>query len=333
MDILSQHPYAFLGSRLKRLAEQLQTDASLLAEQTGTYVTPGLFPILALLEGKSHLTVGELSRAINISQPAMTKSVAKLAEAGLVLIRKDDADKRQSLVALTDAGKTAVAQGQKVVWPLLDSLLRELIGDVPGSFIDHIEALEHRLAEQSLTERAARRRALDLRPAAEADVSAVVSLLNRAYRGHGAEAGWTTEAGLIDGERISEATLRQEIQDKPHATLLVWQPKDQIEGCVWLEPGAEDTWYLGSLAIAPQRQNQQFGRRLLAAAEGWILARGGRTVKMTIIEARDTLLDWYERRGYRRTGETEPFPVSDTRFGISTQPGLTFAVLTKSLVQ
>lgn len=259
---------------------------------------------MALLEGKSHLTVGELSRAINISQPAMTKSVAKLAEAGLVSIRKDDADKRQSL-----------------------------IGDVPGSFIDQIEALEHRLAEQSLTERAARRRALDLRPAAEADVSAVVSLLNRAYRGHGAEAGWTTEAGLIDGERISEATLRQEIQDKPHATLLVWQPKDQIEGCVWLEPGAEDTWYLGSLAIAPQRQNQQFGRLLLAAAEGWILVRGGRTVKMTVIEARDTLLDWYERRGYRRTGETEPFPVSDTRFGIPTQPGLTFAVLTKTLVQ
>ncbi|WP_198408741.1 hypothetical protein [Sodalis glossinidius] len=58
---------------------------------------------------------------------------------------------------------------------------------------------------------------------------------------------------MIDGEWISEATLRQERQDKPHVTLLVWQPVDVIEGCVWLEPGAEDTWHLGSLAIAPQR--------------------------------------------------------------------------------
>ncbi|WP_041867189.1 hypothetical protein [Sodalis glossinidius] len=67
--------------------------------------------------------------------------------------------------------------------------MHELISDELGSFIDQIETLEHRLAQQSLTERAARRRAIELRPADEADIFAVVSLLNRAYRSGGADAG------------------------------------------------------------------------------------------------------------------------------------------------
>ena len=37
---------------------------------------------------------------------------------------------------------------------------------------------------------------------------------------------------------------------------------------------------------------------------------------MTVISVRDELIAWYERRGYRRTGELSPFPYGDERFGI-----------------
>lgn len=56
-----------------------------------------------------------------------------------------------------------------------------------------------------------------------ADILDVVSLLNRAYRGGVEEGGWTTEAGLINGERISQATLEAQIAEKNHASLLVWK--------------------------------------------------------------------------------------------------------------
>jgi hypothetical protein len=52
---------------------------------------------------------------------------------------------------------------------------------------------------------------------------------------------------------------------------------------------------------------------------------------MTVISIRDALIAWYERRGYVRTGETEPFPYGDRRFGIPLRDDLLFVVLEKHL--
>lgn len=331
MDILADMPYTFLGSRLKRLAEQLQAEASELVQHTGVHVPPGLYPILLLLDKQPGLTISELARCTRVSQPAMTGSIGRLVRAGLVHRLSEGEDRRKSLINLTDAGKTAIEQGKQVAWPLLDSVVQELTAGLSGNFIEQISEIEKRLAQRSLSARGARYTSLKLRPAAEDELDEVVDLLNRAYRSSGEEAGWTTEAGLLDGERISKPTLLHELTDKPNATLLVWKTDARIEGCVWVEPVDNNVWYLGSLAISPAVQNAQHGRRLLEAAEQWCRARGGKTIQMTVLQARDTLMAWYLRRGYQRTGETEPFPDNDTRFGIPTRPGLLFEVLTKSI--
>ncbi|MFC6338073.1 GNAT family N-acetyltransferase [Pseudomonas sp. CCM 7891] len=331
MDILREMPHIFLGSRLKRLAEQMQAEASLLASDVGTLVPPGLFPILALLDSSKGCTVGDLARAIRVSQPAMTKSVNRLTDEGLVVSSRGEKDKRQSLVELTEAGRAAVDQGRQVVWPLIDIVVRDLLAGMSGPFLEQLDTLENRLAEESLAERIDRLNPVSLRPACDADVAGVVSLLNRAYRGEGEGASWTTETGLISGDRISETTLRTEIAQKPLASLLVWKKRENILGCVWVEPVQPGTWYLGSLAIDPKKQNAQCGRQLLAAAEQWCQTRGAECIHMTVLEARDTLIKWYERRGYCKTGETEPFPYDDDRFGVPSRPGLQFEVMKKVL--
>jgi len=173
--------------------------------------------------------------------------------------------------------------------------------------------------------------AVSLTPAGDEDVVGVVSLMNRAYRGADADEGWTTEVGLIEGNRISAATLHDEIAQKKNAKLLVWKLSDKVVGCVWVEPMDADTWYLGSLAIDPQVQNRKLGRHLLNAAEQWCKAREARSIYITVLEARDTLIAWYERRGYCKNGDTELFPYDDDRFGTPIRQGLYFAVMTKSL--
>jgi len=54
---------------------------------------------------------------------------------------------------------------------------------------------------------------------------------------------------------------------------------------------------------------------------------------MTVIEQRAELIAWYERRGYRRSGEYQPFPYGDERFGIPRRDDLRFEVLVKDLGQ
>ena len=58
---------------------------------------------------------------------------------------------------------------------------------------------------------------------------------------------------------------------------------------------------------------------------------GASRMRMQVISLRNELIAYYERRGYRRTGETLPFPASDPRFGLPKVEGLMFEVLEKLL--
>ena len=176
-------------------------------------------------------------------------------------------------------------------------------------------------------------------PAAEFEFPAIVALVNSAYRGQGAQAGWTTEAGYIDGQRIDLDSLRQDLADSPDAVLLTLRDEDAgpLLGCVWLEPdgdasqreGGEDIWYLGMLTIRPDLQDRKLGASLLAHAEAHAAGLGARRIRMTVVHLRDTLIAWYQRRGYALTGETKPFPVGE-RFG-KPQQALEFVVLEKGV--
>ena len=67
-----------------------------------------------------------------------------------------------------------------------------------------------------------------------------------------------------------------------------------------------------------------------AAAAGGVVAVA---MHITVIVQRTELIAWYERRGYRRTGERKPFPYGDERFGLPRRNDLAFEVLRKSLSQ
>ncbi|HEY4253185.1 MAG TPA: GNAT family N-acetyltransferase [Roseomonas sp.] len=329
-DVLRRNPHLFLGSRLKRLAEQMQADASAFTQRAGVSVPPGMFAVLATLDELGPVTVGRLAEAMGVSQPAMTKNIGKLASAALVKAGRSKIDKRHAVVDLTGEGRAAIAEGREHIWPLVDAAVHDLTHGLSGSLIEQLDEIEHRMSIRSLSDRAAAKAAVTLRPALDADVPALVQLLNRAYRGSDSDASWNTEAAYMDGDRTDAALLRGEIAEKPQATLLVWELWGALQGSVWLEPLGGDAWYLGSLAVDPSLQNAQAGRRLLAASESWVRARGGRRIRMTVVNARDTLIAWYERRGYRLTGETEPFPYDDGRFGTPKRPDLHFVVMSKA---
>ncbi len=166
-----------------------------------------------------------------------------------------------------------------------------------------------------------------------ADLEAVVSLVNAAYRGESARRGWTYESDYMGGQRTDAATLRRDLEAQPDAHLLLLRdaPGGALLGCVWLEPAGASVWYLGMLTIRPDLQARQLGRTLLAAAERAAAELGALRMRMTVINIRDTLIAWYERRGYVRTGEVQPFPYEDERFGLPARADLSFVVLEKML--
>lgn len=176
---------------------------------------------------------------------------------------------------------------------------------------------------------------LHFRFADESDASAIADLVESGYRGERSRAGWTTEADLLDGQRIDVAGVLAVIRDPASRVLLAERDSEvgaELVGCAQLErkPGYV---YFGMFSVRPGLQNGGLGRAVLAEAEriareAWAL----REVRMSVITQRGELIAWYERRGYMRTGEYLPFPYGDERFGKPRREDLRFEVLRKRLV-
>ena len=167
--------------------------------------------------------------------------------------------------------------------------------------------------------------------ATTADIPELVRLINSAYRGESSKKGWTTEADLLDGQRTDEEGLST-LMTKPGSVLLKYvNAEDKICACVNLQQQSQKL-YLGMLTVSPTLQGSGIGKKLLAASQNYARQNKFETIRMTVISIRQELIEWYERHGYHRTGETQPFPTGDPRFGIPKQ-FLEFVVLEKEIIE
>ena len=167
-----------------------------------------------------------------------------------------------------------------------------------------------------------------LRQAEASDIDALEQLLNRCYR---QTEGWTNEADLIGGIRITQDELASTIANPTH--YLFVYPKTitgerdgeetgELLGCIGVDIGDKKA-YIGMFAVHPELQGQGVGNVILQAAETF----AGRHLQpdeqatdsqatdkkparltMSILSHRPELLSYYQRRGYQLNGNKMPFP-------------------------
>ena len=163
--------------------------------------------------------------------------------------------------------------------------------------------------------------------AAIADVSAIVGLVEAAYRGEESLKGWTSEADFIEGDRTSADEISSLIRN-PDARFVLAFEGGELVGCALIK-NEDGQGYFGMFSVRPARQGGGLGKRLIAEAESTARRTWNcKSMKMTVISIRSELIAFYERRGYRQTS-TEPFPF-DEHPGVK-RTDFHFVVLSKPL--
>jgi len=135
-------------------------------------------------------------------------------------------------------------------------------------------------------------KSITFRPAVRSDAQVVAAIVNGAYRGDatGREAGFLA------------------LLAKDASVVLLGLRDGDIVGCVHLEGSEDGVAFLGMLSVRVSEQGSGLGRALVAAAEDYARRElGARVIAMYVLTVRRELLAWYERRGYRRTGDIVPF--------------------------
>ncbi|KAK4187954.1 acyl-CoA N-acyltransferase [Podospora australis] len=176
---------------------------------------------------------------------------------------------------------------------------------------------------------------LTFRVATPADAELVQPLVQSAYRGESSRQGWTTEADLLSGTRIDVKGIIEKITTPGSAVLLAFNSQSELVACCEVLKRDSHLSYFGMFAVDPKRQAGGLGRQVLGHAEEYArTVHGVHKMEMSVIWTRNELIDWYVRRGYRKTEVERPFPHKELASigGAALRDDLHFVVLEKDLV-
>lgn len=144
-------------------------------------------------------------------------------------------------------------------------------------------------------------------------------LINRAYRFE-ASRSWTSEHKIVSGDRMSLAFLERLIQHQQvshdESQFFVVEANGQLEkgiiGCIALSYKDSDV-EIGTFCISPELQNYGYGKQVLKAAELYATKFNPhlKTYSMWVLNTRQELIAYYERRGYVQTSKTAEYPIQE----------------------
>lgn len=152
-DVVKELGHLSLGTRLKRIGESLQAQTQAVLAARGFEQPAAWFPLLAALDRLGPLSVGELSQAVGVSQPVITRSLRGLEDEGLIGSEASQQDRRVRRIALSCKGQMLVERSQSAAWPAIEAAVAQACAGLEGDLLAQLAALEDALIEAPLMQR------------------------------------------------------------------------------------------------------------------------------------------------------------------------------------
>jgi DNA-binding MarR family transcriptional regulator len=153
-DVVRELGLLSLGTRLKRIGDRLQADAQEIMNGFDLPLSAAQFPYLAALDRLGPLGIGELSQALGVAQPGVTRSINQLASLGFVEVVPVSEDQRRRSVTLSQKGRSLVAKAKGEIWPLIEAAVADLCGEGSADLLALLGALDDGLSQRTLAQRA-----------------------------------------------------------------------------------------------------------------------------------------------------------------------------------
>lgn len=152
MDLIEQlGPLAF-ASRLKRLAEKLHKDGSLIYKQRNVDFQARWFPVIYALSRRKSMAITELANDLNLTHPAINQIAGAMTRKGLLKSVKGKKDERRRFISLSPKGRNLV-KALEPIWHEIKIATEELINSTDKNFLASLSSLEKSLDSESMYER------------------------------------------------------------------------------------------------------------------------------------------------------------------------------------
>jgi ribosomal protein S18 acetylase RimI-like enzyme len=157
--------------------------------------------------------------------------------------------------------------------------------------------------------------------ASPSDASRIQTLLHAAFRADDSRPDWTADPEMNRRFTVDINDLAAKLGDPDTVYLIAPSSapgNDELTACIGItkitltrdRPSPVTAARLSNLAIDPSLHRGGLGRRVLEYAEKYSREElGAKVLSLDALSTRTQLIEWYFRRGFRKTGEVVPFPV------------------------
>jgi DNA-binding MarR family transcriptional regulator/GNAT superfamily N-acetyltransferase len=303
MDFFEQAGTAALGSRLRRLSEQMTAQAATVYDLYNIAFEPRWFPVFYTVAAQSGQHVGEIAERIGHTHAAVSQVIKELVKHDLVLVRRGEVDQRRSVISLTQKGIE--------VWPTLQQqasdvrrATKELLAETRHNLWLAIEEMEYALSRRTLAGRVKAIR--DERIAGKVYLVDYAPHHQSSFKQLNVE--WIEQYFRLEQADLQALDYPEEYILQRGGHILLAEYLGEIVGtCALIKMDAE-TYELAKMAVSPKAQGMGIGLQLGEAAIAKARALGASRLYLESNTKLVPALTLYHKLGFRKTVSGPPSP-------------------------
>ena len=292
-----------LGSRLRRLSENMLSQAKEIYKDYGVTLEPRWFPVFYLLSHESGLTITEVAVKINHSHASVSQIVKEMKNRGLITISKDQMDGRKSIIALSEEGKSKSDQ-MRQVYPDVSKAVENLLRDTNHDVWEGINELEYTLARKSLYDRVK-----EVRKEREAESVEIIDYApeHRAMF-KALNYQWINKYFKVEEADVRSLEYPEEDILKKGGRIFMASYDGTVVGTVAMKKLSEDTYELAKMAVAEEARGRNIGWLLGKKVVDEAKAVGAKRVYIESNTKLKPAINLYHKLGFKKVkGPHSPY--------------------------
>lgn len=282
-----------LGSRLKKISDQLFTDVDAVYQRHGINLSSRCFPILFLLKENGDLGITQLAELLGQAHSSVSQMNKKLLNEGYIENKPDPNDDRRRLLGLTHNGITLFNQMHDI-WDDIKQSVKGMLQETDADFMFILQKFEQLQSDSSLEKRIIARENLR-----ESELVEIIPFKAK-YRDYFRELNveWLEKYFYVE-------EIDNQVLSNPETYILekggyifFARYKGEIIGTSALIKTSDDAYELTKMSVTEKYQGLKVGRKLAVKAIEEFKKTGASTLFLESNSRLKPALKLYEKLGF-----------------------------------
>jgi DNA-binding MarR family transcriptional regulator/GNAT superfamily N-acetyltransferase len=305
MDFYEQTGKMALGSRLRRLSEQLTDDAAQVYKMYDVPLQPKWFPVFYVLSHGQDKTITAIAEEIGHSHPSVSTIVREMVKQGIVVEKKDKQDGRKNVVGLSKKGAAILAK-TSLQFTDVNNAIEEASSQARYDLWKAIEEWEFLLNQKSLLRRVQEQK--KLRESTAVQIVDYKPAYQKAFQQLNEE--WiTTWFKMEEADHKALSNPQKNIIAKGGCILVALYNNEPVGVCALLKMNDPIYDYeLAKMAVSPAAQGKNIGWLLGKAAIDKARSLGAKKIYLESNTMLKPAINLYHKLGFQKViGHATPY--------------------------